>query len=107
MHTSARQHADLHLELSGVLTADAQVRSRLSSDGLHTVPVLRLELEHGHGAQDNNIKHIVIERPYTELQRPEAEAQAKLLLRGRCITFASALTDVRLVFPNVSQINII
>lgn len=105
MHMSApRQHADLHLELSGILTADAQVRSRLSSDGLHTVPVLRMELEQ-HDV--HAIRHLIVECPYTEMQHAEAQAQAKLLLRGRCITFASALTDVRLVFPNVSDINIL
>lgn len=102
MHTSA-QHVDLNLDCSGMLTADAQVRTRIDPAG-RSIPVIRIELQHQHHAA---VHHIVLEQPYPANQYEQAQHAAKQLTRGRCITFDSTTADVRIVFPNVTAINIL
>ena len=105
MQTSApRQHIDLDVELSGILTADAEVRTRIEAGGRTSV-VLRLQLEHQ--TMQQAVQRIVIEKTFNEMQRPQAEAEAKLYKKDRCISFESTPADMRIVFPNVSKITVL
>jgi hypothetical protein len=102
MHTSAQQ-VDLSLALSGMLTADAEVRTGYDKDG-HAIPVIFMQLDHQHNSL---VKHIVLQRPYPSQAHQQAEQDAKQLKRGRCITFESTTDDMRIVFPRVTAINIL
>lgn len=102
MHTSA-QHVELSLALSGMLTADAEVRTRLDASG-HSIPVIRMELDHQH---NSIVKHIVLEQPYPTQAHQQAEQDAKQLKRGRCITFTAPTDTMRIVFPGVTAVNIL
>lgn len=104
MQTSAlRQSIEFNLSFAGTVDEPAVVRSRLSADGLHTVPVLCVKIT----TLTEVRKHLCIEVPYTELTRPQAEAQAKELFKGRCLSFDSSTDDMRIVFPNVSKITVL
>jgi hypothetical protein len=104
MQTSAlRQHLGLDIELSGMLTADAEVRTRIEAGGRTSV-VLRLQLQHQH---NNDVQHIVVDKPFNEMQYAQAAQEAKQYTKGRCITFESTPADMRIVFPNVSKITVL
>lgn len=102
-HGIPNQSMHLDLAFTGCVEEDAIVRSKLSADGLHTVPVLCIKLS----TFSATPRRMLIEQPFTELTRPQCEAKAKELIKGRCITFNSSVDDLRLVFPNVQQIHIL
>jgi hypothetical protein len=104
MQTSAlRQHLGLDIELSGMLTADAEIRTRIETGGRTSV-VLRLHLEHQH---NQAVQHIVVDKTFNEMQYAQAAQEAKQYTKGRCITFESTPADMRIVFPNVSKITVL
>lgn len=108
MQTSAqtsllRQHLDLDIELGGMLTSDAEVRTDIGQGG-HTSVVVRLRLQHQHNSE---VHHIVVDKRFTEMQYAQAAQEAKQYTKGRCITFESTPADMRIVFPNVSKITVL
>lgn len=103
MNPTIRQHLGLDVELSGMLTADAEVRTRIEAGGRTSI-IVRLQLEHQH---NQDVRRIVVDKPFNEMQYEQAKQEAKQLTKGRCITFESAPADMRIVFPNVSKITIL
>lgn len=104
MQTPAlRQHLDLDLELSGMLTADAELRTRIEASGRTSI-VLRLQLAHQH---NQDVHHIVVDKTFNEMQYEQARQEAKQYTTGRYITFESTPNDMRIVFPNVSKITVL
>jgi hypothetical protein len=90
------------LQLSGTLKYNAQVRTHLSSDGLHETPALRLELEHLKGTTAHSITLLM---PCTSYAA--AEAKAKDMLKGRVIRFTAPAEEVQMHFPEVREITIL
>jgi hypothetical protein len=89
-------------EITGEITANAQVRSQLSTDGQHTTAVVRIELANIKGI---DAKRIVLMLPCST--HAHAESRAKELLKGRCIRFAEPLEAAHLTFPKVDNIHIL
>lgn len=102
MHTQAPDMFGQQLEFSGVLLSNAVVRSKPSADGLHSVPVVCLELKSTHDVLTHTCH---AELPFTDSTRKQAEDLAKTLTKGREVTVSTPVADMRLVFPRVSSIS--
>jgi hypothetical protein len=87
------------LKLSGTLKRNAQVRTHLSSDGLHESPGLFMELEHLKGTVAGVITLMLPCTSYTD-----AETKAKDLLKGRVIHFEAPAEQARVFFPSINNI---
>lgn len=103
MHPITTQHVNLALELGGTLMQDAQIRTRVAGNG-RTVSVLRLDIENHNTTPATPY---VVEQEFPELQYNQCEQLAKQLIRGRYVTFDTAPQHMRIIFPNVSKINIV
>lgn len=103
MHPITTQRLGLDLELGGTLMQDAQIRTRIGANG-RTVSVLRLDIENHNRTPATPF---TVEQEFAELQYQQCEQLAKELIRGRYVTFDTAPQHLRIIFPNVSKINII
>ena len=90
------------IEIQGVLTHAAEVRTKVVGDDQHPVPVLCMDIRPLSGAR----RSIHAEQVFTESTRGLAEAKARDLKRGARVTFKTCLTGMRITFPHVRQIAI-
>lgn len=98
---AAHQADDVLITITGVLVNAAEVRSKPVDNGLHMRPVLCLDVAPLNKALRRRIH---VEQIYTEATRKEAEARAAEFKRGMHITFTTALTDMRVLFPHVRSV---
>ncbi len=75
-----------HIQFTGTLLRDAEVRSRPAIDGLHAVPVVCMEIDPGLGGRT-----LRAEQPFTDATRRDAEALARRLVRGHSVTVTTPL----------------
>lgn len=104
MHAPAQSGGLLMFE--GCLVRNAEVRTTTAADGLHSTPIVCLELRpiNSHlRKQDHRICTAQI--PFTDGTRSQAEACAKAHKKGMVITVASHLLHTRLVLPQAQIIN--
>lgn len=92
---------DLVIEIRGVLTSPAEVRTQLIGDGEHMRPVLCMEVSPFNKALRRRIH---VEQIYTEATRKDAERRAAELRAGAHITFRTTLVDMRITFPHVQSV---
>ena len=94
------------IEFRGELTRNAEVRHRPAPDGLHSVPVVCMELKSitGHPGRPSRICHA--EQPFTFATRENAEALARTLTRGRVVTVLTPMDGMHITFPHVNSISI-
>lgn len=85
------------VEFTGTLTHNAEVRNKAPRDGLHTVPVLCMDLKN---TLPDGPRYCHVERAYTDATRRKAEALASEYKRGKCITVKYQPSHLRL---SVSQ----
>ncbi|MGH8758955.1 MAG: hypothetical protein ACREVW_05495, partial [Burkholderiales bacterium] len=91
------------LEFKGVLLSNAIVRTKPARDGLHSVPVVCMDLKSAGDAITHTCR---AELPFTDATRKQAEDLAKTLTKGRAVTVFTPVTDMRLVFPHVNSISL-
>lgn len=89
------------LQFRGVLLRNAVIRTRPAADGLHSVPVVCLELK---STLDVHTHTCYAEQPFTDSTRKQAEDLARTLTKGREVTVSTPVADMRLVFPCVTSI---
>lgn len=99
---AAPASTELRLEFTGILSQDAQVRTKPVGDGIHALPVLCLEL------RDVGPLHQTLhaEQIYSEATRAQAEAHAKTLKRGAQVRLVTNALNMRLVLPHVEQVEL-
>jgi len=91
-HTAAVKPTVLQFEFTGILTRNADVRSKPPRDGFHVVPVVCMELK---STQPGGPRYCYVERPFTDATRAAAEALAKTLKKGTTVTVLAPETDLR------------
>jgi hypothetical protein len=91
------------LAFVGVLTRNAEVRSKPAADGLHAVPVVCLELK---STQEGPARVFHVEQPFTDATRKEAEAFSRSLKRGNVVTVITPVADMQVTFPHVESIHL-
>lgn len=89
------------LEFSGILLRNAEVRHKPARDGLHTVPVVYLELKSTGGPVARTCH---AEQPFTDATRQQAEALAKTLTKGRVVTIRTRAADMSVTFPHINSV---
>jgi hypothetical protein len=87
--------AECALTFTGTLAHHAEVRLKQLDGHGHHVPVVCLDIEDV-GAGHHRLH---AEQPFTEAERPAAEALAKRLRRGMSVTVTTGLADLRLYLP--------
>ena len=90
------------LQFAGVLLRNAEVRNKPALDGLHSVPVVCMELK----STSTPTRTCHAEQPFTAATRPQAEALARLLKKGRCVTVRTPATAISLIFPHVESVQL-
>lgn len=93
--------ADPHVEFEGRVVRGAEVRNRPAGDGLHSVPVVCVEIASLTGLAPQTC-HCYY--PFTDATRREAEALAKSLVRGRIVTVSTPVNEIHLNLPHVDSI---
>lgn len=96
------QRVGQQLQFKGVLMHNAVVRNKPAADGLHSVPVVCMDLKSTPGAVPRTC---YAEFPFTDSTRKQAEDLAKTLTKGREVTVLTPVADMRLVFPHVNSIS--
>lgn len=97
------QHTGPQVEFTGVLQRNAEVRHKPALDGLHTVPVVCMELKN---TSSSLTRTLHAEQPFTDATRKQAEALAKTLTKGRVVTVVTPLTDVHVTLPHVDRVSL-
>lgn len=97
----AHQVDDVLITITGVLVHAAEVRTKPVGDGTQMLPVLCLDIA---PLNKGLRRRIHVEQIYTEATRKHAEARAALFKRGAQVTFTTALTDMRVLFPHVRSV---
>ena len=90
------------LQFAGVLLRNAEVRSKPALDGLHSVPVVCMELK----STSTPTRTCHAEQPFTDATRPQAEALARSLKKGRSVTVRTPAANISLIFPHVESIQL-
>lgn len=90
------------LEFEGILLGNAEVRTKPALDGLHSVPVVYMELK----STGTPTRTCHAEQPFTDATRHQAEALAKSLKKGRTVTLRTPASDICLIFPHVDSIQL-
>lgn len=101
--TDAAPLASEVLEVPGVLTRDAEVRTKPVGHDGHALPVLCLELQPLNG-RDRSIHAEIV---YPEAARKAAEAKAATLKRGARISITTPVDGMRTIFPHVQAVALI
>lgn len=94
---------DMHavmLAFTGVLVADAEVRTKVVGLDQHPLPVLVIELRPLSGLH----RVVRAEQIYTEPARKAAERLAATLKKGARVTVTTPLDDMRTFFPHVAAV---
>lgn len=94
--------AGQQLQFRGILLRNAVIRTKPAADGLHSVPVVCMELK---STLDIVTHTCYAELPFTDSTRKQAEDLAKTLTKGREVTVFTPVADMRLVFPHVNSIS--
>ncbi len=100
--TDAAPPAEDVYEIHGVLTASAEVRTKLTGHGVHPLPVLCMEVKPLNGLK----RTIHAEKVFSEASRKEAEQLAATLKRGARITLTTSLRDMRTILPHIKSVAI-
>ena len=98
---AAHRDDDVLITITGVLVHSAEVRTKPIGDGTQMRPVLCLDVA---PLNKGLRRRIHIEQIFTEATRKNAEARAAELKRGAQVTFTTALTDMRVLFPHVRSV---
>jgi hypothetical protein len=85
------------LEFEGSVLRNAEVRNKPSADGLHSIPVVCLELL---STSPGSRKVCHVEQAFTDATRDQAEALAKLLCKRKTITVTAPIDGMRITFTN-------
>lgn len=93
------------LTFEGILTRHAEVRTTTAADGLHSVPIVCLELLPIDKAGKQDTRTCQAHIPYTDATRRQAEACAKVLKKGMVVTVGGSTLRMRLVLPDAQIIN--
>jgi len=96
--------ADL-VTFEGILTRHAEVRSTPAPDGLHSVPIVYLELLPIDKAGKQDTRTCQAHITYTDATRRQAEACAKVLKKGMVVTVGGSTLRMRLVLRDAQIIN--
>jgi len=91
------------IEFTGILTCNADVRSKPAKDNLHSVPVVCVHLKSTRETQTHTCR---ADLAFTDSTRKDAEALAKTLTKGRQVTVYTPVTDMCLVFPHATFIEV-
>jgi hypothetical protein len=91
------------IEFDGVLLRNAEVRTKPASDGLHSVPVVHVEL----ASMVSGVKRVCsADIHFTDATRQQAEALALSLTRHRAVTVTAPIAGMRVCFGNAASINL-
>ena len=93
------------LTFQGLLTRNAELRSTTANDGLHSIPIVVLELQPIDKAGKQDLRTCKAEIPFTDSTRSAAEACARAHKKGMVVTVASHPLQTRLVLPAAQIIN--
>lgn len=94
---------DVLITITGTLVHAAEVRTKPVGDGTQSRPVLCLDVA---PLNKGLRRRIHVEQIFTEATRKNAEARAAELKRGAQVTFTTALTDMRVLFPHVRSVQL-
>ena len=90
------------LTFEGQLTHNAELRSGLSTDGLHAIPIVCLDLR---SLDRKDRRRCQAHIPFTDATRPLAEACARQHKKGMVVKVASHTLDVCMTLPQAQIIN--
>jgi hypothetical protein len=91
------------IEFDGVLLRHAEVRTRPARDGLHSVPVVHVEL----ASMVEGVKRLCsADIHFTDATRAQAEALASTLTRHKTVTVIAPIACMRVCFGNAASINL-
>lgn len=89
------------IEFQGELTRNAEVRFKTAKDGLHSIPVVCVELKSlVHGV--TRLCHA--ELPFTDATRHQAEQLAKTLTKRKAVTVTAPIGGMCITFTNTASI---
>ena len=94
-------HGDL-LTFEGVLVRAAELRTTTAADGLHSQPIVCLELR---PLDKRDRRTCQAHIPFTDATRHAAEACAKAYKKGMVVKVSSHTLDVRMTLPQAQIIN--
>lgn len=89
------------IEFQGRLVRNADVRQRPAEDGLHSVPVVRIELRSIDGPR---ARICFADIPFTDATRQAANDMAKTLAKGLVVIVRAPVADMRVSFPNAESV---
>lgn len=87
---------------TGVLTRNPELRSTTAADGLHSTPIICLELR---ALTPQDKRTCLAQIPFTDATRTAAECWAKAHKKGTVITVACDPLYTRLVLPQAQILN--
>jgi hypothetical protein len=90
------------MTFEGTLLRHAELRSKPARDGLHSVPVVCVEVRSLAGST----KQCHAEICFEDGNRHQAEALAKTLTKGRTVTVTAPLAHMRITFTQALSIEI-
>lgn len=91
--------ADALMEFRGRLLRNAELRTKPAVDGVHSAPVVCMEL-HSLVAD----RTCYAEKRFTDATRRDAERLAKSLTKGRVVVVLAAVADMRVVFQHADSV---
>lgn len=98
--TDAAPPASEVLEVPGVLTRDAEVRTKPVGHDGHALPVLCLDMAPLNGRD----RSVHAEIPFREAERKQAEQLAATLRRGAHVSITTPVDGMRTIFPHVQAV---